>query len=82
MSDKPYINGISLKAKQWPNGGETISCNIKVEDFTNDLAKYMDENGWVKVDIKRRKTVSPKGHTHYMEAFVVPPKQNNDDGAP
>lgn len=82
MADKTYINGIIIKTKTFDDGGEILKCSVKADEFAAELLKHTDSNGWVNVDICRRKTPSDKGQTHYMVLNQRPARQQEGDRLP
>lgn len=64
MADKTYINGLFIKTHTFNDGGEIIKLAVKVEALVAELNQYQ-QDGWVNIDLCRRKEPSDKGHTHY-----------------
>jgi hypothetical protein len=74
MSEKVYLNGIIIKAKQ-TQYGELLTGSIKVDELIKELQQNA-RNGWVNVNIKQRRTPSEKGVTHSVEVDTWEPGQS------
>ena len=70
MSDKEYVNKCKIQERTFDNGGSILKCALSVDE----LMKHADENGWVNIDIHRRREVSDKGATHYATFNKWKPK--------
>lgn len=55
MADKIFADGLSLKSKE-TQYGEIIKLGINYEKFTEFLAKYVNERGYVNIDLKKGKS--------------------------
>jgi len=55
MSDKIFADGLSIKSAQ-TQYGEIIKLGINYEKFTEFLAKYVNERGYVNIDLKKGKS--------------------------
>lgn len=53
MSDKKYLNGIILKAKQ-TQYGQLLTGSIKVDELIKELQENSNK-GWVNITIKERR---------------------------
>lgn len=58
---KNYFNTISIKEKTFDNGGSILKVRINAKE----LIKIAGEDGWVGLDICKRREPSEKGVTHY-----------------
>lgn len=70
-----YINSVSIKETKF---------GLKVSAPINELIAELQEiasNGWVNLEIKKRKEPSKKGATHYMQVdeWKPEPKQKSSD---
>jgi len=85
--EKIYITGILIKTKVFKKGEPCSMCNkddseemlkvsIKVEELVQQLELYMDTNGWVNLDISRRRTPSEKGITHSVALNTFKPRSS------
>ena len=72
MEEKKYVNGIVIKEKTFENGGTQLKMSVKVSDFINEL-KAVEDNGWANLIINRRKEMSDKGITHYVQVDTWKP---------
>lgn len=67
---KTFINGFLIKEKKLSgsNGEYSImTVGIKVDEFIAQLKEIEKESGFANIVIKKRKTPSDKGLTHYAE---------------
>ena len=64
--EKKYVNGIVIKEKTFDNGGTQLKMSVKVDDFIAEL-KAVQDNGWANLIINKRKEMSDKGITHYVQ---------------
>lgn len=55
MTDKIFADGLSIKSAQ-TQYGEIIKLGINYEKFTEFLAKYVNERGYVNIDLKKGKS--------------------------
>lgn len=65
--EKKYINGLILKSKtvETKNGPMGIlKVSVRVDEFIKELQE-MAHDGWVNIDILKRREPSEKGVTHY-----------------
>lgn len=74
MTEKIYINGLFIKQKEFENGGNILKVSIRVDDFVAELQQHA-KDGWVNIDICKRKLPSEKGHTHYAQLNQFSPTQ-------
>lgn len=79
MEEKKYVNGIVIKEKTFDNGGTQLKMSVKVEDFINEL-KAVQDNGWANLIINRRKEMSDKGITHYVQVDTWKPDPRKNIG--
>ena len=75
MADKTYING-GIKEIEFNDGGSLMNARFDVKQ----LSQYMDEKGYVKIKIKKRREVGQYGDTHYAELDTWKP--TNSAGEP
>lgn len=52
MTDKIFADGVSIKPKE-TKYGEILKVGIKAEPFMDFLAKYINERGYVNLDLKK-----------------------------
>lgn len=69
--DKPPIipvPGINIKSCKIDAEGNIDQLNlaINLEQLIDGLKNYTDARGWANTQIVKRRTPSPKGHTHLM----------------
>jgi hypothetical protein len=74
---KNYLNSIFIKEQTFNDGGSILKLSIRTAELIEELQK-LDQNGWVNLDLKKRREPSAKGHTHYVEVSTFKPK----DGPP
>jgi hypothetical protein len=78
MSDKTYINGIWCKEISFNNGGSKINASVKLDKFIEEL-KTHENNGWVNLEIVKRRNPDEKGNTHYVALNNWKPKNDNSN---
>ena len=61
---KTFINGIYVREKEF-EWGSIHNVAINVESFIEELSKYETTNGYVFINLNKRKEASDKGLTHY-----------------
>ena len=71
MSGKEYVNKCKIQERTFDNGGSILKCAFSVDE----LMKHADENGYVVIDLRRRREVSDKGATHYATFNKWKPKK-------
>lgn len=74
MKEKVYLNGLSIKEKNFSNGSSLLNVWIKKEELIEELNKY-EKNGSVNICISKRKKPSEKGVTHYSYIDEYEPKE-------
>jgi len=79
MEEKKYVNGIVIKEKTFDNGGTQLKMSVKVDDFINEL-KSLAVNGWANLIINKRKEMSDKGITHYVQVDTWKPDAKKASG--
>lgn len=52
MAEKIFADGLNIKSKE-TQYGEIIKLGVNYEKFTEFLAKYVNERGYVNIDIKK-----------------------------
>lgn len=77
MSDKTYVDGLFIKSVN-TKYGEILKLNIKVGELEQFLNTHENENGFVSIDLIKRKEPSDKGLTHYAVLNEWKPKSAND----
>jgi hypothetical protein len=77
-SDKQYINGVSLKMKEFPNGGQQMKFSISFEKFVDQIRPLVNEKGYVNLIISSRKEVGKYGDTHCLSVDTWKPEQKTD----
>lgn len=65
-----YINSVSIKESTY---GLKISAPL--EKLIEELRANASQSGWVNLEIKKRRTPSEKGATHYMQVDDWKPNQ-------
>ena len=83
--EKIYADGFLIKAREVTFDGtptEVLSVSIKVEDFKTFLDNNANSGGWVKLDLRKRKTPSDKGQTHYALLDTWEPNKSGGDSKP
>lgn len=93
MSEKQYVNGIFIKEKTFSDGGSLINVSIS-KAALKEFAENLDEKGYAKITIAKRKEADKYGNTHYSyynsyeprtgttQPDVTPDSDNNDDDLP
>lgn len=71
---KTYCNAIIIKSKKFDDGGEILKASVKVDDLVAFLNQHA-VNGWVNLDITRRREPSDKGVTHSVALNTYKPKE-------
>lgn len=79
MEEKKYVNGVVIKEKTFDNGGTQLKMSVKVDDFINEL-KSISDNGWANLIINKRKEISDKGITHYVQVDTWKPDPKRSSG--
>ena len=64
MADKTYINGLFIKEFNFDNGGTILNIAVSVDKFVEELKQHA-KNGYVNIQISKRKEVDKHGNTHY-----------------
>jgi hypothetical protein len=59
---KTYVNGIFVKSTQTAYG-DIIKLSIKTDDLV-EFFKQHQNNGWVNIDLLKKREVDEKGRTH------------------
>ncbi len=65
MSEKTYIDGLFIKRGKGEY--ETLKVSIKAETFCEQIKTFVNDKGYVNIEIKPRKEVDKNGNTHYAE---------------
>lgn len=55
MTEKIFANGLNIKSKE-TQYGEIIKLGFKYENFTEFLAKHVNDRGYVNIDLKKGKS--------------------------
>jgi hypothetical protein len=58
-----FANGLFVKT-QPTSYGDIIKLSVKVEDFITFLKDNQTENGWVSIDLLKKKVIDDKNRTH------------------
>jgi len=58
-----FANGLFVKT-QPTTYGDIIKLSVKVEDFIEFLKSNQTENGWVSIDLLKKKVIDDKNRTH------------------
>jgi len=74
--EKVYINGVSIKELVFSDGNSLLKVSIH-KDGVEQLQGLLNDQGWVNVDIKKRREEGEKGQTHYMELNTYKPKDSS-----
>jgi hypothetical protein len=91
MDEKVFINGVFLREKEFDNGGSIIKVEIpNVSEFIQQLKNLANEQGKIRLDIKKRMNKGDNGLSHYMQLNTFIPKSQdnvnnpsiNDDDVP
>lgn len=91
MEEKVFINGVFLREKEFDNGGSIIKVEIpNVSEFIQQLKNLANEQGKIRLDIKKRMNKGDNGLSHYMQLNTFIPKSQdnvnnpsiNDDDVP
>ena len=70
-TEKIYIG--TGKLKEFPDGGSILRFSFRAEDL-DKLRNHMN-NGWVAINISKRREPSEKGATHYATIDMWRPKE-------
>lgn len=68
-----YINSVSIKESTY---GLKISAPL--EKLIEELRANAGQSGWVNLEIKKRKSPSEKGATHYMQVDEWKPSSRRE----
>ena len=69
MTEKTYINKVSLKEKVFENGSRVLNCAFNVEELASHA-----KDGWIRFVIAPRREANEKGMTHYVYRDDFEPK--------
>lgn len=61
MSDKIYVG--TGKAREFPDGGQILKMAFSANDV--DALRHNLRDGWVRINISKRREPSQSGQTHY-----------------
>ena len=79
MEDKIFINGVFLREKEFDNGGSIIKVEIpNVLQFAEQLKSLANEQGKIRLDIKKRMNKGDNGLSHYMQLNTFVPKSQDN----
>ncbi len=67
--ERVYVDAVSIKEMKYEGEGSAIAFSISVEDFMKQAKEIMNKKGYANYTIRKRKTPSPYGHTHYMTVY-------------
>lgn len=76
VAEKVFINGVSIKEKSFDNGDSILKVSLK-DEGVDQLKELLNKDGWVNIDIKKRREVGAKGQTHYMQLNTYQPKEHS-----
>jgi hypothetical protein len=82
MTDDKFISGLFIKEKnlRGKTGDYSVmNVGIKVDELIEQLNKIKKENGFANIIIKRRKSTSDSGLTHYAEIDTWEPKARTSE---
>tara|TARA_R100000655_G_scaffold36882_3_gene71394 strand:- start:337 stop:615 length:279 start_codon:yes stop_codon:yes gene_type:complete len=83
MEDKIFINGVFLREKEFDNGGSIIKIEIpNVSQFAEQLKSLANEQGKIRLDIKKRMNKGDNGLSHYMQLNTFVPKSQDNVNNP
>lgn len=68
-----YINSVSIKETQY---GLKISAPL--DKLIEELKQNASQSGWVNLEVKKRRTPSEKGATHYLQVDEWRPSQRDE----
>lgn len=77
MSDKLYINGVTIKELETKNG-KFMKMSFNTKKFTDELLGYANEKGYVNCNVGKRKEVGKFGETHYLVLDTWKPDDKNE----
>lgn len=75
-NEKQYIKNVSLKMKEFPNGGQQMNFSFNLEKFIEQCRAVVNEKGYVNLCISSRKEVGQYGDTHSLWVNTWQPKQD------
>jgi hypothetical protein len=75
-----FANGLFVKT-QPTTYGDIIKLSVKVEDFIEFLKSNQTENGWVSIDLLKKKVIDDKNRTHTPVLNNWVPNGANSNGA-
>jgi len=78
MPEKQYVNGIFIKEKTFPDGGSLLNISIS-KAAIKEFAENLDEKGYAKITIAKRKEADKYGNTHYGYYNSYEPKQTQPE---
>jgi len=81
MSEKVYLNGIIIKEKVFDDGGTILKVSIKADDLKEEIDKHKNADGWVNVEIKKRREVSDTGVSHYTQLNTYKKEESFSQGS-
>ena len=81
MSDKVYLNGIIIKEKVFDDGGSILKVSIIADDFKEEIDKHKNADGWLNVEIKKRREVSNTGVIHYTQLNTYKKEESSSQGS-
>ena len=74
MADKIYINGLFIKEFNFDNGGSILNIAVSVDKFIEELKQHA-KNGYVNIQVSKRKEVDKHGNTLYATLNTYEKKQ-------
>jgi len=81
MPEKQYVNGIYIKEKVFADGGSLLNISIS-KAAIKEFAENLDDKGYAKITIAKRKEADKYGNTHYSYYNSYEPKQTQPETNP
>lgn len=80
QKDDRYINSFRMKEMVFEDDNSIIAVDVKVDDFIEKLKSLpVNESGYTKMRIVRRKIPSEYGHTHFLAVYTPRSKDQEDN---
>lgn len=73
QQEKVYVNAVFIKTVEIKDFS-FLRMAIAVDDFIKFLEEHKNEGGFVTINLRPRKQLSEKGHSHYAELDTWKPK--------
>ena len=80
MSDKKFFGIYKAKTFEIKDGSkfQILKVSFPMSELQEMISIAEKNNGWINLDVKRRREVSEKGITHYGELNTFKPKNESD----